>query len=123
VRVEGGSSGQVGIVYMVLPLLILPERADAVLLSAGLELLAHLVERAPAETLRVVSNETLSGVDPLLRLIKAPLLGRICRRAAQWRHEDAVRATSAKLPAEGEAALKAANPNRTLTRTRTVIEP
>ena len=42
-RVEGGSSGQVGIVYMVLPLLILPERADAVLLAAGLELLAHLV--------------------------------------------------------------------------------
>ena len=29
--------------YMILPLLILPERADAVLLAAGLELLAHLV--------------------------------------------------------------------------------
>ena len=72
VRVDGGAPGQVGIVYMVLPLLILPERADAVLLTAGLELLAHLVERAPAETLRIVSNETLSGVDPLLRLIKAP---------------------------------------------------
>ena len=62
-----------------------------------------------------MSNETLSGVDPLLRLLKAPLLGRICRRAAQWRHEDAMRATAGKLPAEGEAALKAASPHRTLT--------
>ena len=36
-----------------------------------------------------------------------------------------MRATAGKLPAEGEAALKAANPNQTLTRTLTltVIEP
>ena len=81
---QGGGPAHGGIVYLVLPLLTVAERGYAVLLSACLELLAHVVARAGENnyTLLHVMRERVPSRSP--RNLHPPT----ARRAlalAQWR--------------------------------------
>lgn len=76
-----------GPLQQILPLLLLSERFDAVLLTACLTLLASLVLSANGPMLVAIS-EIVCDVHPVLKLAQAPALPVIIARATAWRSDD-----------------------------------